>query len=158
MITRFFDWLDRFLKYAVVALVLFMLVALTAQIVMRYVVSMPLSWSEELALLAFGWVTLLTTALAVRSATHVRMAALDAILPPTPRKALAVAISLAVAALGIYIALGGWEYVAMSIGMTSAAVAYPISWQNLGAPVCGILLCLFSLEQIYLQLFKKISS
>lgn len=148
VITQFFDRLDRALRAVVISLVIFMLVILSFQVAMRYIANMPLSWSEELALLAFGWVVALITALGIRSVTHARMAILSDRLGAGVRRSLERLISLGLVVLGVYITIGGWDYYVMSFGMTSAAVGYPIAIQNAAAPVFGLLVTLFSLEKM----------
>ncbi len=70
---RFCDVVEKALKYAAVVVVLLMLAALAAQVFLRYVFGISLSWSEELALLGFGWVVVIATAIGVRHMTHARM-------------------------------------------------------------------------------------
>ncbi|QAA94224.1 TRAP transporter small permease [Pollutimonas thiosulfatoxidans] len=152
MITRIFDTLDKILRGIVVGLVLFMLAALALQVAMRYVANSPLAWSEELALLAFSWVVLLSTALGIRNATHARLAVWDNLLPRAIVRLLNGLIALAIAGFGLYLTIGGLDYAQMSLGMTSAAIAYPMVWLNVSAPVCGVLLILFALEQVYMQI------
>ena len=45
-----FDWLDMGVRTAVMAFATVMLLALSLQVFMRFVLDKPLSWSEELAL------------------------------------------------------------------------------------------------------------
>ena len=68
-----FDWLDMGVRTAVMAFATVMLLALSLQVFMRFVLDKPLSWSEELALACFSWSMLLAIGLGVRQKTHVRM-------------------------------------------------------------------------------------
>ncbi|MDO8694857.1 MAG: TRAP transporter small permease subunit, partial [Sheuella sp.] len=78
---RAFDWLERILKASAVVIVLLMLFALAAQVFLRYVFGKSLSWSEELALLGFAWVIVITTAIGIRRMSHARMDLIIEVLP-----------------------------------------------------------------------------
>lgn len=63
--------IDRALTVASVLLLLSVLTLMTLQIVMRYLFSSPLTWSEELARYAMVWMTFTGSALAVTKKAHV---------------------------------------------------------------------------------------
>ncbi len=146
---RFCDVVEKALKYAAVVVVLLMLAALAAQVFLRYVFGVSLSWSEELALLGFGWVVVIATAIGVRHMTHARMDLLLNILPPSMQWVLERVISLMLCALGIFLAISGWNYMMETRGATSAAIGFPIEFLYALAPAFGVLLALFSFERLF---------
>ena len=133
-------------KALVVAMVLAMLGALSAQVLLRYAFNVTLSWSEELSLGLFTWTVLLMAALGVREGFHVRMSLLIQRLPSGARLRAEQAIYLATAAVGGFLAWSGWRYFADTRGSTSAAIGYPIELLHASALVCGVLIALFALE------------
>lgn len=145
-----FTHLATAVRATVVVLVAVMLGALALQVLMRYVFGQALSWSEELALLCFSWSALLAIALGVRDAVHVRLDLLVTALPHPLAQGLDKASSLAIAGVGGFIAWAGQNYVADSIGATSAAIGYPTAWLYACAPVSGVLIFLFALEHLVL--------
>ena len=146
---RFCDVVEKALKYAAVVVVLLMLAALAAQVFLRYVFGISLSWSEELALLGFGWVVVIATAIGVRHMTHARMDLLLNILPPSMQWVLERVISLMLCALGVFLAISGWNYMMETRGATSAAIGFPIEFLYALAPAFGVLLALFSFERLF---------
>ena len=60
---------DNFLVVCTVVTAL----ALTVQVVWRYIFNMPLTWSEELARYLYVWMTFFGMGYGVRKATHIRM-------------------------------------------------------------------------------------
>lgn len=140
----------RIARGAAAVLAVVMLVALSLQVVMRYLFGWPLSWSEELAVSCFGWAMLLAIAVGVREGAHVRMDLLTDQLPPVLQTAMARLVACAIAFVGGFLAWSGWNYAADSSGLTSAAMAYPLTWLNAAAPACGALMALFGLEQAVL--------
>ncbi len=139
------------LQKIIVALAVTMLLALTLQVFMRFVMGKALSWSEELALACFSWVMLLSIALGVRHSIHVRMDLFIDRLPPMIRHRANQIIWLVIAGLGFFIAWSGVNYVRDSFGTTSAAIGYPIAWLYASAPVSGLLTAIFALEHLVMD-------
>ena len=134
--------------YVSVAMTLTMLAVLVAQVTARYFFNVALSWSEELSLLLFTWVVLLIGSLGVREGFHVRLTLLPDLLKPAHQCWLERLILLGILGFGIMLALGGYSYVAETVGQTSAAIAYPIEALHLAAPVCGALVTLHALAKL----------
>lgn len=145
-LVRFNQAAARAIKALVVVMVVVMLGVLTAQISLRYLFNIALSWSEELALALTTWTVLLMAALGVKESFHVRMALLVRRLPPALRLRAEQAISLATAVAGGFIAWSGWAYLMDTRGMTSAAMGYPNELLHASALVCGVLIMLFAIE------------
>ena len=141
------DRLAGAVRGVVVALALVMLVALALQVFMRFVVGQALSWSEELALGCFSWITLLSIALGVREAIHVRMDLLVDRLPDRLRQVVERLVAFSIAGVGTFVAWAGANYVVDSLGTTSAAIGYPIAWLYACAPVRGALVAVFALDR-----------
>jgi TRAP-type C4-dicarboxylate transport system permease small subunit len=145
-LVRLNDWICSTLKVTVIALVACMLLALSAQVLMRYVFNIALSWTEELSLTLFTWSVLLAAALGVRDGAHVRLTLLLDRFPRRWRHWPERLIHAATLAFGAYLAYGGWDYFMGTRGMKSAAIAYPIELLYAVAPVFGVLIALFALE------------
>lgn len=145
-LTRLNDWIARGLKPVVVAAALVMLAALSAQVLMRYAFNIALSWSEELSLALFTWSVFLASALGVKEGFHVRLTLLLDRFPDGRRAWPERLIHIGTMAFGAYLAYGGFDYVAETRGMTSAAIAFPVELLYSAAPACGGLIVLFALE------------
>lgn len=145
---RVFDAFEAILRGIAVALVLFMLCVLALQVVLRYVFGFALSWSEELALLGFAWVVVIATSVGIRRMSHARMDLLVDILPSQIHAAVERLVALMMFALGVYLAVAGWEYVAETQGSKSAAIGFPIEMLYAAAPAFGVLIAIFSLERL----------
>jgi TRAP-type C4-dicarboxylate transport system permease small subunit len=145
-LVRINDFTAAAAKLLVVAMVVAMLGALSAQVLLRYAFNVTLSWSEELSLGLFTWTVLLMAALGVREGFHVRMSLLIQRLPSGARLRAEQSIHLATAAVGGFLAWSGWRYFADTRGSTSAAIGYPIELLHVSTLVCGVLIALFALE------------
>jgi len=126
----------------IVVLAVAMVGSLLLQVVFRFGIGRALSWSDEVALLSFLWVTLLTGSLGVREGFHVRLTLLVDLLPASWRKATERLVLLSTAGFGVLLLVTGWEYVAITAGSVSPATGYPIELLHLAAPVAGALIVL----------------
>jgi|SRR5690606_24602313 len=142
------DFITKVVKVMVVIMVIGMVSAILWQVGMRYIFNRPPSWTEELALLLFSWSMLLMLAVGVREAFHVNMDLLINNLPATGNRLLQAAIDIAIAGFGGYLTWSGITYCLDMYGATSAAIAYPIVLLYSAAPVCGVLIFIYSLEQL----------
>ena len=145
---HWFDKLESVLKMAAVAILLLMLLTLSAQVLLRYVFGKALSWSEELSLLGFAWVVVISTVIGIRRQTHARMDLLVGILPRPLHGMVDALVSLMMCALGLFIAYAGWNYMIETRGATSAAIGFPIEFLYAAAPAFGVLIALFSFERL----------
>jgi TRAP-type C4-dicarboxylate transport system permease small subunit len=128
-----------------------MLAVLALQVFMRSVLDAPPSWSEEVALLAFGWSVLLAIACGVREGIHVRMDIVLELLPAPLRGLCERAMLAAVVFVGLFLAHAGWRYTMESAGSTSAAIGYPMPLLYASTVVCGALVAVFGLERLLLH-------
>jgi TRAP-type C4-dicarboxylate transport system permease small subunit len=124
-----------------------MLLAISYQVLMRYVFGDTPSWSEELAVLFFSWSVLGGLALGVHEGWHVRLTMLPDLLPASLRIWTERVTELITAALGLFLVWSGWRFLDMTSGSVSAAIGYPIEYLNILAPLCGGLVALFGLER-----------
>jgi TRAP-type C4-dicarboxylate transport system permease small subunit len=145
---HWFDKLESVLKMAAVAILLLMLLTLSAQVLLRYVFGKALSWSEELSLLGFAWVVVISTVIGIRRLTHARLDLLVGILPRPLHGMVDALVSLMMCALGLFIAYAGWNYMIETRGATSAAIGFPIEFLYAAAPAFGVLIALFSFERL----------
>lgn len=140
--------ISQVVKAVVVGLAFLMVITICWQVAMRFAFNDPPSWTEEFALLLFSWSMLLMLAVGVREAFHVRMDILIERMPAGGRQWLESLICVATLAFGVYLAIAGVDYVREMRGSSSAAMGYPIALLYSAAPVCGGLVCLFSLERL----------
>lgn len=96
MLKRF----DRMVEYVIIVIYTIIIVAMFAQVVFRYVVNDPLSWSEELARYMFVWLCYLGAYVAVLRNAHVGVDYLTRLMPPMHSERLRRVLALvAIAAL-----------------------------------------------------------
>lgn len=132
---------SRLVANLCVGLIFVMLGLLVTQVLMRYFLGAPPSWTEELAIILFAWLVLLYATVGLREGFHV---AIETI--PTRFERLHRWANRLVAALAI---LFGWvcltagvAYVERTAGQMTAALQLPIEALYLCVPVSGSLFIL----------------
>ena len=107
-----------------------LLAALTAvvfsQVIARYVLQAPLSWSEELARFLLMWLSMLSAAYAFRKKSHFALQIVVERLPLRVRSAVAVFINAVVAAFFILIFYQGVKFVIGVSGHIAPALQIPM--------------------------------
>lgn len=98
--------LDRAVETVATAAFIVMFAAALAQVLFRYVLQIPVPWTEELARVLFTWAMLLGIALAIRTGEHIRVEALADRLPPRARILLELAFQLLIVLFLLMLARG----------------------------------------------------
>ena len=91
-----------FLRYVVAALLAICVVIVTAQVIMRYAVGSPLSWSEVLARMLFIWMMFLSVPIMFYDETYLSFDLLIDSLPRKIQNGLRVFIDVAICAFCIF--------------------------------------------------------
>jgi TRAP-type C4-dicarboxylate transport system permease small subunit len=137
------------LRASLIAALVVMMASIVFQVVMRYILGNTLSWTEELAILMFAWVTLGGLALGVHDGFHVRLDLFINYLPGPILRAAETAIGLLTTVFGAYVAWSGERFFDFTRGTISAAIGYPIEFLHGLAPVAGALICLFAINRLF---------
>lgn len=110
------------------------------------------SWTEEIVLTCMSYMAVLAAALAIRKGAHIRMTALDGILPKSVVKALDILADVAVMVLGVIMVKEGWvyAYTLMERGTFYVSITWLSRfWMYFPVPLAGVAMILFELEAVY---------
>jgi len=123
--------LRRFAERAVdvLAIVTFsgMFACVLAQVIFRYFLNDPLTWSDELARYLFVWCAFLGWVIAARRRSHLAITMMQSRLSARPRAALAVCAALAAVAFAIIL-----SYYGVQITLRNADVETPSLFFTIG--------------------------
>lgn len=142
-------WCARITTAAVLAIAVLLVGCLLISIFFRYIIGYALSFPEELSMLLFAWLVLMAGSLGVREGFHVRLTIFTNKLPPTIGKVLARLITVAIIAFGGVLLYSGQDLVVRTAGDLSATLRYPIEFLYYPAPVCGALIIVHGLSQLF---------
>ena len=138
---------DRMVRAAAATLLLSLLACVFLGVAFRQF-NNPLAWSDELAQYLLVWTGFTGWVIATRRRSHIRISVFADRLPGTARRALEIAIQLAIIAFGAILArysLGlierTWDVDSVSLPLTTAVLYLPI-------PVAGLALMLQAIVEI----------
>ncbi len=135
-------FIDNFEEYFVVWTMAVMTILVFVQVVMRYVFSNSLSWSEELARFIFMWVSWIGASYAVKERTHFRVEMFADMMKGEKRKRFELVILIVWFIFCVFMAFIGTRLIIflMETGQISAAMEIPMSWVYASVPVgCGLM-------------------
>jgi TRAP-type transport system small permease protein len=124
------------------------IVAVQWQVIGRYVFNDTPTWAEALALQLVLYVTAFGVAVGVRDAGHIGLDSLVALLPPSPRRMVEIAIHGFVALFGALMVKAGWVWTTLKWSDPKPLLGVPVGLDYLALVVCGALVVLFSAEHV----------
>ena len=118
-----------------------MFLILLAQVIMRYVFSRPLTWSEEAARFIFVYVSFIGISYAYRQKGHIRMEVVVNLFPQAVRRGLEVLINLGTIALFCYMIPFSFRFIGIQAGVKATATHFPMSIVYTALPLGMALSC-----------------
>jgi len=119
--------LDRLLKMAAGAIVVVLLLTVTAGVVSR-ALNHPLAWTDEASGFLMVWLSCLGWMLATRQSAHIRIGVFQDRLPRTPWRAVEAGILFAVALLGAVVAWYSVHLIRTNADIESLALPLSAAW------------------------------
>ncbi len=141
-------WVSKATGVVVVFLACVLVTSILISIVFRYIVGAALSWPEEISLMDFAWLVLLTGTIGVREGFHVRLVLLQDRLPSRARAVLQRIIDLAIGVFGGILVYAGRDLVVRTQENLTPTLRLPTDLVNWSAPVCGALIVLHILARL----------
>ena len=141
--------LDRFLETLVAASMAVLTIDVTWQVITRFILKNPSSWTEELATYLMIWVGLLGAAVALNYKDHLGIDYFMGKLPEKTRLWTETFVYFCITAFSILVMFfGGIKIVAITyrFGQLSPAMKLPMGYVYLAVPVAGIFLAIYSME------------
>ena len=152
MIGKIWDHLEEIF---LVPSIVFNVVLIFMQVVLRYVFGNSLSWSEELARYLFVWQTWIGASYAARNRSHLRITMVKDKLSPSAQVKLELAVTAIWIGFAIYVAVKGYS-LAQKVHMfnqRSSALRIPMAYAHLAAPVGCTLMVIRLLENTLKDFF-----
>lgn len=138
------DAIDRgFLRanrFVVAALLASMAVLVFANVALRYVFGLSLSWVEELTRYMMIWIAWLAAGLALRDGAHIAIESLQQALPSVGFHLLRLAVLATMVAFFAAVAWLGWRYAMFAWRQETAVLRLPLGAVYLAIPIGSVLM------------------
>ena len=143
--------LDAILKNALVVLMAALVISVSWQVISRYLLASPASWTEEVARFVMIWVGLLGAAYAFRTGVHLGLDILPKKLTGRPAQVLKLFTMLVVVLFSVSVLIiGGGSLVGLTweLRQYSAVLGLPIAFVYSVIPLAGVLICVYALAGV----------
>jgi C4-dicarboxylate transporter, DctQ subunit len=120
--------LRRFAEGVLVVMMAVMFAAFIAQVIFRYVLNLPLAWSDEICNFVWLWGILWGASFVMRSHEDIRFDMLYNLMPRPIKRALTLLASSAIVVLLMLSLPKTWSYISFMKIEKSAALGIPMNW------------------------------
>ena len=140
--------IDRGVEWAVIVLFMTITVVGGLQVFFRYVLNLPLAWSEGVQIYGHIWIVFLTVPIAYNRGAHIVTTLLFDRLPPRLRRTVTVAVDLVWLWLGASTFVYTIRLVRVATFQVSPWLDIPMSWVYLGMLAGAAYLVLVALRRL----------
>ncbi len=125
-------------------------VALTAivclQVFNRFVLQVPLAWSEDMAMLLFQWVVFLGAALGVKRLRHFGIELVVRYFPERLRHAVDLLTPAVMAVVALVMIFQGWAILGLNRTRIFSSMELTYTWAFLPIPLGGVLILIYLVQ------------
>lgn len=144
--------IDQFLAIALIFTMTILVIDVVWQVLARYIVKSPSSFTDELARFLLIWVGLLGSAYAMGKKKHLAIDILPSKLSGKPKRFLNAFIGILIMLFAILVlVVGGIRlvYITLTLNQISPALGVPLGYVYLVLPFSGILIAFYALLDIF---------
>ena len=142
------DIIDRVTQMVLLIVLSAMAVAVFLQVIFRYVLNLPLFWTEEFARYCLVWSSLLGAAVAMKRGQHIAVSFFVERYPASIRRLLSSVALLSVAAILAVITWGGIHLVMVTRAQISPALRLSMSIPYLAVPIGSAIMLFHAIVSI----------
>ncbi len=147
---KFREVMDQVMRFLNAITFAFLTLLAVWQVVTRYFLNDPSTWSEELASYMFAWVTLLGAAYVFGQMGHMNIPILIDRLSQQAQKVLMVVIQLIILAFALVVLIyGGIQITSLTMGQMSSSLGVPMGYFYLSLPVSGFFTAIYTILNLY---------
>ena len=147
---RISDFLNRICERALIILLVAMAVAVFLQVLFRYLLHLPLFWTEEFARYCLVWASLLGAAVALKRGEHIAVTFFLDSFPKSVARTLTMVAQISVLLILTVMAWGGIKLVLVTSAQISPALRIPMAVPYLAIPI-GSTVMLFHMVSSIMQ-------
>lgn len=146
---KFIDKINKVARYTVSTMFTVMVILVAIQILTRFVIDFPISWSEEIARYLMIYIVFLGSALLVRKNGHIAIDFLLEIVNDKNKKRLNF-VNLAISTVFFLVLVySGIELTIVVIGQVTPTLQFSMAWAYAAMPLGAILMVLNALAVFF---------
>jgi len=149
---RISDIVNRIAEGAIVVIISLMAVAVFVEVIFRYILPLPLFWTEEFARYCLVWSSLLGAGVALKRGEHIAVTFFTNKFPKTIQMKTSLLVQIFIATFLGVILWGGFYLVIITQHQLSPAMRIPMSWPYMAVPIGSLIMLFHETTFIYLRL------
>jgi len=149
---------NRITEIAIVIIVSSMAVVVFVEVIFRYVLHLPLFWTEEFARYCLVWSSLLGAGVALKRGGHIAVTFLTDAFPKGMRTQTSLLVHIFVASFLGIVFWGGFCLVIITRHQLSPAMRVPMSWPYMAVPIGSLIMLVHEITFICLRLKEMTAS
>ena len=155
---RVSDIVNRISEIAIVIIISIMAVAVFAEVIFRYVLPLPLFWTEEFARYCLVWSSLLGASVALKRGEHIAVTFFTNMFPKRMQIDSSLLVQIFIVVFLGVIFWGGICLVMITRHQLSPAMRIPMSWPYMAVPIGSLIMLFHEVTFITLRLKEMIGS
>jgi len=145
LIDRFFQGVNWFCKISLILQVI-----VTAWVVFgRYVLDSTPRWGEELSLVFMVWFSLLSSSVAFRDDSHLKVSLVDIFFKEKVVKIFEIFGLIVILIFSVFMIIYGFKFLSVASINQMTGINISLSWLYVSVPVSGIAWCLALIERLW---------
>ena len=150
------EWIDGFVKqveYVLICLAVpVMLVLGLLQIISRFIIKAPISWTEQLLTVLFVWSSYLGASIAVANRGHFEVDIFVGLLPTKARKIVNVAVNIVILLFCLFMIQKGHVLFERTANQRMAMRPFSSRWAYLCGPVSALGMAVHSVAHVFREI------
>jgi TRAP-type C4-dicarboxylate transport system permease small subunit len=145
---------DFVIRWLIIFLMSVMVLAVTWQVITRYLLNAPSSYTSELSTFLLIWISLIGAAYALRLRAHLGIDVLSRRLGGAGKARIRIISYLAVIVFAVLVFVYGGArlvFVTLTLNQVSAAFEVPMGYVYLAVPLSGVLMIYYSIAAILIR-------
>jgi len=153
-VNKFIDKLEKIQRTFGSIMLVGLLIAVSLQVISRFIIKSPIQWTEEGSRFIFFWVAMMGACVSVKTKKHFTIDVYEPGNFRNPLIRLVAELLPDIIVLGFCILLTwyGWEY--FTSGFTRRGIEVPLqmSWVYAALPVSGVTMALYTINSILITI------
>ncbi len=147
---RALSWIEWLLNVVGAMLVAVILLAVCAQVIMRYGFDNATMWSDPVASAAMAWLTFIAMTAAVRSDSNMSVRFAWNWVGPRTRRAMEFICLLLIAGFAVALSISAWQLMALTDTAVVDGLPFSVSWAQMYTImlVSGLFVIVFIVERV----------
>ena len=142
------DWVEKISSWFVAVFMAGMVISILMAIISRFIIEIPIPWTEELSRYLMVWTAFLAGSLGLKSGAHVGIRFVVERVPRPVAKWIALLTNIVLLIFFIVVIFEGFKMVTLVAGQKSPVLRISMAWIYASLPVGSVLFTTFVLQSL----------